>query len=432
MNDNFSLTDILDYIPKFQDRIFVILLSGYLMESMNWSNFARQIATLQSLGIRIILVHGARPQIDRICRERKIASREISNYRITNNELMDIVSVESNKLSMKLFQSLSNQLNTSYVLKPVMGQFFRAKPLGIIKGTDTMRSGQVVKIFTNRLEELLQLNYLPLINSVGYDNEGNTYNIRSVDVASAIAVSMKAAKILYLIEEDYAGERFAANSLELDEVLKMLESEEADLNSLQKERFYSAYTACKNGVERAHFIDGRKKDAFLKEIFTTQGEGLLISNYDYHQIRKAENKDVGRILELIRNANELGEFRHRIEEDVRSYINDFYVFELDNHICSAVAFHRDSENRNAELAALVVEQGYRELGIGKKMVEFLIQLAKKNNLHNIVLSTTRTLQFFRQFGFTEMKPDEVPEFIKKNLEADRNSVVLGLNLKDYH
>ncbi len=421
-----NLSDILRYVPKFQGKTVVIFVSGAALELMDLNNFAQQIAILSSLSIRTVIVHGSRYQINLQATKSGIAFEEQGNYRITNLEILEIAILESEKLTYLIRQYLSNTFSTGLMLKTVSGPFFKAKPLGVIGGIDYQRSGQVEKIYSQRIQELLDLQYIPILSAIGFDAQGQAYNVRSVELASQVAVSLQASKLVLLLEDDYTNLSSSANALELAELEELIKQNQQKWPALRSERLRAGLMACANGVERAHFILGTEQDGLIREFFTQTGAGLLISGDSYRFVRSATIQDIPKIMEMMQNANQLGEFRLRQEEDFAKKIDDFFVFELEGKICGSIALHSFEKDGVAELAALVVEAKYRHLGVGKKLVEFIISRAKKQTLSTLYLSTTRATQFFKQFGFEETDIDEVHPMVSQNWIRERNAKIMRI------
>jgi amino-acid N-acetyltransferase len=439
------LDDILKYIPKFQGKNFVLFLSGHILEKANVNELIRQISLLFSLGIKIILVHGARPQITKIANKHKLAFEEIKGKRITTDKLLILARQTVMELSQKLLEHLTNIDETGIKIKPVIGNFIKAKALGIIDGTDFEHTGQVDKINKKSLTSLLDQGYMPIISSLGIDAYGELFNIRAVEVATQVAIQLKSAKILYIIEEDLSWisqqldpkftSKFQENSDsinsslgELDparllKIIKGLKKEDR-IDSLQEIRLINGYEASKSGVERVHFINGLQNNAILNEIFTQTGQGLLITGEEYSHFRKAKSRDILFILKMMKAANTMGEFRMRQDEEIAKQIKDYWVFELDQKICASAALHVHKNDNLAEIGALVVDVNYRHLGIGKKMVHFLTKMASKQNVNQVVACTTRAVQFFREIGFEESTDQALPEFIRGRKSGNRKSRIL--------
>lgn len=442
-NPELIIDDILKYVPRFQGETFVIYFSGQLFEKIELAGLIRQIAILHSLSVKIIIVHGSRPQISNLAENLKISSARKKGLRVTNDKLMKIVKEASLDISYKIIETLSNKALTGLKIYPVLGNFVKAKCLGVIDGIDFGLTGVVEKVNKKILNNLLELKYIPVISPLGLDAMGNLFNVRSIEVATRVAIDMNAIKILFVLEEDLtwtvaegskSGEIQASgafgdiNTRDFPAIIKELKDKKK-LTELQEERLLSGFSACEGGVERVHFIDGREKNALLGEVFTQTGKGLLISQYSYSQIRQAQKNDAHLILDLLKNSNELGEFLPRNENDFLTMIHDFRVFEIDGKICSSGALHLYQEQMVAEIAALVVDSGYRGHGIGKKMVSFLLEISKKKGIKKVVVCTTRAEQFFKEMGFTENRDKNIPDEIKKRGKDPRKPKILIKNIK---
>lgn len=431
--EHLVLDDILQYIPKFQNQTFVIFISGAILQQGKLQEFARQIAILHSLDIKIIIVHGSRPQISALLAQEGLKYHKYRNLRITTPEILTLVQSASWKLSYEILQALSNSHVTGFSIAPIIGNFVKAKGMGIIDGQNFLYTGQVDKVHKKRLQILLEHNYTPLLQPLGMDSEGTLFNLRAVEIAAHTAQVMKAAKFILLIEEDY---RYLGNTMgflniqELDKQIEDLQTlpHSNDTQELLLERLQSAHQAAQQGIERIHLVHAIGKDYLLREIFTKEGNGLLISGNQFSQIRRAQPQDTKIILELLEKNNQLGEFRERGQEELVSNIEDFFLFEIEGAVCGAVALHPLKYHQTAELAALVVDQNYRQLGIGKKLVSFLLQFTQRKGMQSIYAMTTRAQQFFLEQGFEKLATEQTPEELLDKWNSDRSSQIFRYTL----
>jgi amino-acid N-acetyltransferase len=292
----------------------------------------------------------------------------------------------------------------------------------------------VDKVHEKRLQTLLDHGYTPLLQPLGMDSEGTLFNLRAVEIAAHTAQALRAAKFILLVEEDY---RYLGNAMgfldtqELDKQITALQSQntQEEKQELLLERLQSALQAAQQGIERIHLVHAVGKDYLLREIFTKEGDGLLISGNQFSHIRRAQAHDTETILDLLDKTNQLGEFRERRREEIATTIEDFFVFEIEGTVCGAVALHPLKNQQTAELAALVVEQNYRHLGIGKKLISFLLQFAQKKGMKSIFAMTTRAQQFFLEQGFREPAKEETPQELVAKWNSDRNSKMFCYSLK---
>ncbi len=419
------LDDILHYIPKYKNNIFVLFFSGSVLQEHNLNHLCRQIAILHSLGIKIVLVHGSRQQISEKTTPNQNEIHVINNesIRVTPVEILQIATEVSLQLSYKILKSLTNTHLTGFTMNPIIGNFVKARPMGIIHGIDFLHTGQVDKIRKSKLYGILRQGFLPIVPPLGLDSEGNHYNLRGVDIAAQIAVALNAKKLIYCFTDNYKWLSDQMGMMDLDDLQTKIHDlqKRSPLDELLSERLGSAMLACQKGVERIHFINGLSKDAILQEVFTKAGHGLLLTGKKYNNIRQASLSDLQRILEILQNSQNYGELKNRSSEDIALDIKDYYVFELDEKICAVAALHPCQENQAAELAGLAVDPHYRHLGIGKKMVSYMIESMEKKRIIKIFAFTTRAARFFRELHFEEVETKQAPECVQKKWQKDRNS-----------
>lgn len=417
-----DLRGILQYIPRFRDRTFVIALDGEIAASQNFANVLLDLAVLRSLNIKVVLVHGARHQVQ----ERAAAlGQTISNADgagVTDETTLKISLDAATRLTHEIMEGLS-----SVDLRAVYANAIIAYPAGILHGVDQQFTGKVERVDAQALELFLKEGIVPVIPPLGFDGEGKTYRVNSDAIAVEVAEAVGAVKILFLCE---------AGTLRMDgEVVRTLSVAEAEelvkRGRLGDQRALclkveSAARACRQGTPRVHLLDGHVNEALLKELFSGEGIGTMVHSNEYQHVRRARAADVRKIMALIRQSVQNEELVRRTREDIRSRIGDYYVLELDRNIVGCVALHAHPETNQAELACLYVHKSHGHAGYGRKLVQFVEAQAREAGIGELFALSTQAFVFFQQKGgFHEATPDALPPARRAKYEAGgRNSKVL--------
>ncbi len=279
------LTESLPYIQQFHGKTIVIKYGGNAMVDEHLkSSFARDIVLMKSVGMNPIVVHGGGPQIgktlDKIGKDREF----IGGMRVTDSETMDVVEMVLGGLVNKEIVNLIHQHGGHSIgLTGKDGRLITAKKLkSKIEPTseiiDLGHVGEVDQIDISVIELLLEGDFIPVIAPIGVGNDGFSYNINADLVAGSIAEALKAEKLILLTNTpgllDKKGELLTGlNAKKVNRLIK-----DGVVHSGMLPKIDCALSAVKDGVNRAHIIDGRVAHAVLLEIFTDTGVGTLITN----------------------------------------------------------------------------------------------------------------------------------------------------------
>lgn len=400
-----DLRGILQYIPRFRDKVFVIAIDGEVAASENFHNILLDLAVLRSLNIKVALVHGARHQIE----ERAAALGEhVSNTDgagITDESTLRIALDAATRLTHEIMEGLSG-----VDLRAVYANAIIAFPAGILGGVDQQWTGKVERVDTQALELFLNQGIIPVIPPLGFDGEGKTYRINSDAIAVEVAEALRAVKILFLCE---------AGTLRLEgDVVRQLSVDEAEdlvkRGRLRDQRplslkVESAARACRAGIPRVHLLDGHVNEALLAELFSGEGVGTMVHTNEYRHIRPARRADVRRIMALIRQSVASEELVRRTRADIENRIGDYYVMELDKHLVGCVAMHPFPEADAVELACLYVAKNSSNTGFGQRLVQFVEEQARERGIGRVFALSTQAFVWFQQkCGFAEATPDALP------------------------
>lgn len=415
-----DLRGILQYIPRFREKIFVISMDGAIVTSENFANILLDIALLRSLNIRVVLVHGAAAQIKALAAEQNIQPSNLDGTGATDEPTLKLALTAANRLTHEILEGLSaNDLRAAYCNALI------AHPMGIIHGQDRLFTGRVERLDTEMLLSLLNQGIIPVVPPLGFDGDGKTYRVNSDGVAVELAKALSAIKLVFITTQNglaIQGQLIQQILVaDLDNLLNLHKDSFGDLLS----KAQHACAACRAGVPRVHIINGRIDEALLAEVFSNEGVGTLVYANEYQQIRRALKKDIRAILNLTKNSVESEELVKRTRATFEKTIADFYIFETDKNPVACVALHLLDQNKG-ELACLYVSPSHENQGIGQKLVAFTEAKARELGLSELITLSTQAFTYFQsKAGFNEGSPDDLPPARREKYDASgRNSKVL--------
>lgn len=416
------------YINAFRGKTFVVAFGGKAVSSGFAKTLAYDVNLLAALGIRLVLVHGARPQIDEELQEKGLEPRYHKGYRITDAGTLDCVldAVGSVYLEVEalLSQGLPNTPMANAKIRVIGGNFITGQPIGILDGIDLQYAGKVRKVDAEGLLAQLGLGNIVLLNCEGSSPTGEIFNLQMEEVAEAVAVALKADKLVFLTDS-----RGVTNSN--GELLDALTADQAadtvwmgDWLSADLKRYLpSAIRASRHGVGRVHLIAYETDGALLQELFTHDGIGTVITRESLEHIREARPDDIGSLIALIEPMEEEGILVHRPRELLEREIDRFSVMEHDGIIVGCAALYRHSQT-DGELACLAVHPDHREWGYGEQLVNRIEKRAKGIGIKRLFVLTTRTEHWFVERGFRLAAVDELPESKRQMYNYKRRSKIL--------
>ncbi|PWT82779.1 MAG: amino-acid N-acetyltransferase [Acidobacteria bacterium] len=421
-----ELRGILQYVTRFRDKIFVIAIDGEILGSENFANILLDIAVLRSLNIKVVIVHGAGMQIERVAFEQGI---KVSNFDGTG-----VVDEATLQLSINVAIRLTNEVMeglTQVDLRAAYANCVIAHPFGILHGVDYQYSGKIERVDAKTLELFLNQEIVPVIPPLGFDGEGRTFRVNSDLVAIEIAEALHASKIIFLSPFDglvVNGQRIGyLVAAELEELLKKQK------DSLPKglySKLEHAAQACLYGIPRVHLLNGNVNEALLTEIFSNGGVGTMVYSNEYEQIRRLYKKDIRAVMSLIQQSVKSEELVRRTRAEILSGIDDYWVLEIDRHIAGCVAIYPYPEQKMAELACLYVSRSNENQGFGRKLMSFVENLARQRGYSKLFALSTQAFVYLQQKGgFVEASPDILPPARRAKYESSgRNSRILVKNL----
>ena len=421
------------YIHAHRGRTFVVQFGGEAVEDPRFNNLVQDLALLSSLGIRLVLVHGVRPQIDTRLAARGIPGRFHLGLRVTDDPVLTAAKEAAGAARVEIESLLSMGLANSPMagarIRVASGNFVTARPVGVREGVDFGHTGEVRRIDRSGLEHQIAQGNVVLVSPIGYSPTGEAFNLSNEEVATAIAVELRADKLLLLGERGCLGrtDGTPVRQFTLDEAHAHLAGLQAAGEGRESERvrhLESAVYACQNGVRRAHLLDRRVDGALLLELFTRDGVGTLVSASPYEHLRRANIEDVVGLLELIRPLEEEGILVRRPREKLEREIEQFTVVERDGAIIACAALYPYPGQVLAELACLAVDPAYRNLGLGARLLENTERDALALGARGLFVLTTRTSHWFRERGFEPGSLDDLPVERKTTYNFQRGSKIL--------
>ena len=418
-----DLRGILQYVPRFQDQIFIIALDGAIVADENLPNLLVDIAVLRSLAIKVVLVHGIGQQIQELSRLRDVPISNSDGTGVTDAATLDLAVRASARVSHLILEGL-----TQNSLKAAITNSVRALPLGIIKGVDQQFTARVERIDKDLLLQLLNSGVVPILQPIGFGPDGRSMRINSDLLAAELAEALHASKIVFLTElPGLVINAELKREISVSALQTALRDHPEHFSDNARSKAVHAVKAIETGTLRVHIVDGRVFDGLLNEIFSNEGAGSLIYGNDYQQIRQATRRDVRFIYNLTRGAVRREELLHRTQQAIEKNIDQFFVFEIDENIiaCVTLYFYPDKPQL-AEVGSLCVMPFYQSRGIGKKMVEYACLQAKARGVTTVVALSTQSFGFFiNTCGFEEKDKSVLPEArLKLYDESGRNAKVL--------
>ncbi len=417
------------YIHAHRGRTFVILFGGEAVEHEGFAHLIHDIALLNSLGVKLVLVHGARPQIERQLSTLGIQSDFVAGSRITTAEALPGVEQAVGQTRMRIEAQLSMGLHNTPMagaaLKVICGNFVTAQPYGVHNGVDYCQTGNVRNVNAAAIEEQLQQNALVLISPIGYSPTGEIFNLRAEDVATEVAMALKADKLIFIMESNGVldSDGKLLQQLNLPQAQQWQQNHNGD-NETQL-HLNNAAQACRGGVKRAHLISRNIDGALLLELYTRDGVGTLVTADNYEDLRHASIDDIGGIMELIEPLEQQGVLVKRSRERLELDIKQFTVIERDGMIIACAALFIYPEEAVAELACLAVHPDYQQQGRGDDLLQHIEWQARKQHVERLFTLTTQTMHWFIERGFEETDFEALPVDRQQMYNFQRKSKILS-------
>lgn len=424
------------YINTHRGKTFVIMLGGEAIEHENFSSIVNDIGLLHSLGIRLVVVYGARPQIDANLAAHHHEPLYHKNIRVTDAKTLELVKQAAGTLQLDITARLSMSLDDTPLqgahINVVSGNFIIAQPLGVDDGVDYCHSGRIRRIDEDAIHRQLDSGAIVLMGPVAVSVTGESFNLTSEEIATQLAIKLKAEKMIGFCSSqgvtnddgDIVSELFPNEAQARVEA----QEEKGDYNSGTVRFLRGAVKACRSGVRRCHLISYQEDGALLQELFSRDGIGTQIVMESAEQIRRATINDIGGILELIRPLEQQGILVRRSREQLEMEIDKFTIIQRDNTTIACAALYPFPEEKIGEMACVAVHPDYRSSSRGEVLLERIAAQAKQSGLSKLFVLTTRSIHWFQERGFTPVDIDLLPESKKQLYNYQRKSKVLMADL----
>ena len=391
------------YLHAFRGRTFVVAFGGEMFaERARFASFVHDISILAALGIRLVLIHGARPQIEAELKARGIRSRYVQGLRITDERALQAVKEAAGVLRVEiealLSQGLPNSPMAGAQIRVASGNYITAQPIGVRKGTDFQFTGAVRKVDALGIARRLDAGEVVLVPPLGYSPTGEVFNLAWEDVAEGVAVALRADKLLMYTDRlpaDRKGEVIAElTAQEAEALLKKVTVSTSTARAIEH-----AVRAIKGGVARGHIVTRRATGSLLLELFTHTGVGTMITAATVETLRPARIEDVQGMLALIEPLEADGTLVKRSRELLEAEIGNFLVVEHDGVIVGCAALYPFKEEKSAEFACLAVAEGYRDAGYGEDLLKACEERARSMRIRRLFALTTHAAHWFLEQGF---------------------------------
>lgn len=392
------------------------------------------IALLNSLGIRLVIVYGARPQIEELLEERNLEARIVNGLRLTDESTLTFVKQAVGAVRIQIEALLSMGLPNSPMadarVKVSSGNFVTAKPIGVINGVDLEFTGTVRRVDTDLINSKLDNHEIVLIPPLGYSPTGEVFNLGAVEVATQIAISLQSDKLLFLIPG-------SGNKDQQGDMVQHLTQEEAERILVGKDlsegspflQLSHGLQACKKGVKRIHFVSQEQDGSLMLELFSRDGIGTMLSAAPFDHIRPATIEDIGGVLELIQPYEEQGVIVRRSREKMEMEITYYTVLIRDGAVIGCAALYPFEKDSAAELACFVIHPDYQNEDKGNELFDWIERKAGNAGLKQLFLLTTHAEHWFLEHGFNQANLDDLPVSRKLLYNYQRNSKVLIKNIR---
>jgi len=425
------------YIHTHRGKTFVVGIAGEAIAAGKLQHIAQDLALIQSMGVKIVLVHGFRPQVNEQLKAKGHAAKYSHGMRITDEVALDCAQEAAGQLRYEIeaafSQGLPNTPMAGATIRVISGNFITARPVGIMDGVDFKHSGLVRKVDVAGIMRTLDFGAMVLLSPFGFSPTGEAFNLNMEEVATSVAIALQADKLIFLTETP--GIRIHPDQPEsednpIDTELPLAAAEKllttAPAQSPLDTGFYLQHCvkACKAGVERSHILPFAIDGSLLLEIYVHDGIGTMVIDEKLESLREATPDDVGGILQLIEPFEKDGTLVKRDRTEIERDADLYTIVEHDGVIFACAALYPYPEAKTAEMAALTVSPQSQGQGDGEKILKRIEQRARAAGLHSIFVLTTRTMHWFIKRGFVQVDPDWLPEARKRKYNWDRRSQVL--------
>ncbi len=415
------------YIHAHRGKTMVLCLPASMVAPERIDTLVADLILLSHLGLQLVLCFGLRSELDAQLTSSDQSASVVDDRRITTDAALTALLQSAGdvraRLEAQLSQGLPNTPMSGTHLSVCSGNFISAQPYGIHNGVDYLHTGTVRHVNAPTINSLLESGQLVVLPPIGYSPTGDIFNVKTEEIASEAAIALNADKLVYFVDQlpvDEAGTVIRqASSIEMNAAALNTDNKKI-VNTLN-----CSVQSCKRGVARVHLVESNKPDALLKELFTRDGGGTLVTAGLWESIRQAQIQDVGGIIKLIEPMQQNGSLVTRSREQLELDIDSFMVCERDGMIvaCAALFIPSDNADGYAQIACVATHEDYQGAGRADKLLLALEKRARTANITRILLLSTRAAHWFIQRGFNEVGVDTLPASQQSLYNAQRNSKV---------
>jgi amino-acid N-acetyltransferase len=421
------IREVFTYINRFKNTTFVIKIDSNLISHDYFPILVKDLALLKENGINIVIIPGSRHQIDEILETYQLKSTYHDNIRISSSEAIPFIKMAAFDVCNKIMTQLA-----AYNVNAVIGNWVRARSMGVIDGVDYLNTGKVSKVDKESISHILAEGHIPIFPCIGWSSTGEPFNISSDELAVSLGTALNSQKIFFVEDRDLLNDKKLiipgnTSRMESGRLSKLTVPAAEELLSLNRDHNLSilrhAVNAVQRGIDRVHIVNGTVEGVILKEIFSNLGVGTMIFANKYESIRPMKNADISAVLGLMKPLIESGLLIPRSREDMANKHEDYIVYSMDEVIHGCAALHRFEDNQG-EIAGLAVDSGFVELGIGQKIVSYLLDKGREDGLKQIFVLTTQTSDWFQKMGFQIGQLEDLPISKREKYNKKRNSRIL--------
>jgi amino-acid N-acetyltransferase len=430
------IREVFVYSHRFSDAVFVFRIGSRVIDDPSFPGLVHDLSLLHENGIKILLVPAGGSRIDELLAIYGIETERVNGVRVSTPEAMPLIQMAAFDVATKLMNEFARNK-----VEAVIGNWVKARAIGVRDGVDYRDTGIIDKVNSELIAKSLEDDFVPILPCIGWNAVGEPYNISSAELATQLAVSLKARKLFFITE----GEAFTSDEIKLrregivthegyvsrvtvQAAEAILRDHPAGISGIEREMLHQSIVACSGGVERVHFLDGTADGVVLKEVFSTLGYGIMVHADPFENMRPMKQEDVLDVLRIMEPNIKKGVLVRRTEDDLQRLCDDYVVYEIDRTIRGCGALHRYGPDR-AEIAGVAVDENFNHLGIGQKIVEFLIGEARLLGLAGVFILTTQTADWFLSLGFVQVTPGELPPERRATYDEERKSRVYSFELR---
>ncbi|MDR3002522.1 MAG: amino-acid N-acetyltransferase [Fibromonadaceae bacterium] len=432
-----TIREVFSYISRFKGQLFILKIEDSLLDNPAFPVLIRDIVQLHNVGIKFLIIPGTRTSIDRQLDAYGLKSSFKNGIRLTSEEALPLVEQASLGAAQRVLSHL-----TANGINGIQGNWVQARSLGVVEGTDYMRTGKIERIERSIIEKLLQEGFIPILPPIGWNKLGHAYNISSTELATELCRYLVVGKLFFIGEESgikteglirgeltkklELSDHGLISAVDIDQATEILKTNH-QLPFAQREYLENSIKACRNGVKRVHLLCGITQGSILQEVFSSRGNGTMVYANEYWNLRLAAIEDIPDMLRIMQTYVERRLLISRSQEDIEAKLGDYVVYAVDNAIHGCGALHA-FENNSYEVAAIAVGTNYKDSGIGEAVVNFLIEKAKNQGAEKLFLLTTQASDWFYTLGFKDGTLDDLPKSKKESYDINRNSKIMVMEV----